>query len=130
MSRPLDEQFEGPRAAQIRRLARSFRSIENIGDGIRYFAVELARCLEAGLLLSALHVASSLLELMVRKLVVEHRIAEEDKPENPFELMNELEYKVEDEKKLSFKSMINELESSSLVNAEEAEALKRFYSEV
>lgn len=130
MTRPLDEQFEAPKAERIRCIAQSFYSVQEVGGGIRYFAVEVARCLEAGLLLAALHVASSLLELSVRKLLIDHRFAEQDSLDDSSDLLDDLEYQVEDRKHLRFQAMVDELDSASIIEADEADALRIFYSDV
>ena len=134
MSRSLDEQFEASKAAKIRRIAEQFRSVANVGGGIRYFAVEVAQCLEAGLLLSSLHVASSLLELSVRKLLINRLFAEKESSDDEDlllnELLNDVEHEIEDRERLGFQAIVDELKSLSVIEAEEAEKLKTFYSDV
>lgn len=134
MGRSLDEQFEAPKASKIRRIAEQFRSVANVGGGIRYFALEVVQCLQAGLLLSALHVASSLLELSVRKLLINRLFAEKrsSDDEGPMlnELLNDVEHEIEDREQLGFQAIVDKLKSLSVIEEEEAEKLKTFYSDV
>src|SRR3989442_11688299 len=68
--RPLDEQFERPAAERIKSLIDTIDTLGAMDGPERYFGYELQQCLRAGLLLAALHVACSLLELRVRHLAL------------------------------------------------------------
>ena len=66
MGRPIESQFEPERVKEIRELVSRISALSLPPGSSRYYAVELIRCLENGVLLAGLHVAASLLELSVR----------------------------------------------------------------
>jgi hypothetical protein len=69
--RPYTEQFSNLKRLRIEALIDGFGEISlNIRD-YKYQVFELQRCLFAGLLLAALNLSSSLLELFVRDLVIQ-----------------------------------------------------------
>ena len=74
MIRPLEEQFNAAKCAEIRSLIAKFSTLPFKGGPCRYFALEVAGCLEAGLLLAAVSIASVLLETFLRELLILHRL--------------------------------------------------------
>ncbi len=71
MIRGYEEQFDDEKVQIIRKLIENVNSLSFPAGVSRYYAVNLAICLEAGALLGALQVAASLLELYVREVVID-----------------------------------------------------------
>ena len=70
--RPLEEQFEPNKCAEIRDLVAKFSALPFKEGACRYFTLEVTGCLEAGLLLATVSVASVLLETFLRELLIIH----------------------------------------------------------
>jgi hypothetical protein len=127
--RPLEDQFGATKAAQISALIGEIGG-PGMADGPeRLFAWELQRCPGAGLLLAALHVACSLLELRVRQRVLLMRgkaAGEAGHPDWPG-LQTLLE---EDRRRGGFKALADELTEGNVFAADGGETAKRFYDAV
>ena len=134
MPRPIGEQFEPEKADRIRSLAGRIRSILTGAGGIRYFCLELARTLEAGALLAAIHVASSLLELSARQLLVFSLADDSDAKTENEELfprpIDVLEYEIEDDRRLSMYEILEELTDHGIIDESEKDKIEGFYSDI
>lgn len=76
----------------------------------KYQVRELQRCLQMGLLLSALHNAAALLELFVRDLVARRKlIANDFTKDNWRQKLIEIEFALEEDKSMGFENLINQL---------------------
>jgi len=93
---------------------------------------ETERCLEAGLILAALQVATAMLELLVRETLAQDRMA--NTPKVPDEDLNALAYRLvkelEEDRRLSFHRMVCELRGGSAfsLSREEADLLTTTYT--
>lgn len=127
MLRTLEEQFESDKAAQLRKLSERLRTHSFPPGASRYYGLELASCIEAGALLGALVVGSSLLEIYVRALVVNHAsIARLTSAHG----RKSLEAILEEKRSLGFKALIDSLVSVGLFDNEDGERAKILYDNV
>jgi hypothetical protein len=124
MIRPLERQFEPDTVERIRALQRSLQSLPFEGRPARYLASEIVRCLEAGLLLAALQVALSLLELFFRDLLISirfHQVSDgSDTLVGPWRKLDQISEDIEDGSRLDFYSILDELVESAVVDQEDA----------
>jgi len=133
MIRPLEQQFEPDKLQRIKELERLFESLSHQSGAAGYFTSEIVRCLDAGLLLAALEVATSLLELFVKDLLIAARLESSASQHRlpSFELPgNQMERKIEDVERLYFNGMIDELANRRIIEGSDAEAIKDFYKSV
>jgi len=93
----------------------------------RYYAVDLSLCLQAGALLGALQIASSLLEIFVREIVIER--ASEAYSDSQ-KLVGTLQKKLEEKRNVGFKQLVTELANSEVMSTEDAEIATKFYDDV
>lgn len=123
MVRPLEEQFNAETVKSIRSLIDRTCAL-NFPDGSsRYYAVELAHCLEAGVLLGSLHVAASLLELVVRGIAIERLGQATQEP-------IDWEHRLEEMRHLGFKKLVDHLVEADLFAEDDGNAAKKFYDAV
>lgn len=127
MLRSLDKQFSPKKAAQLKLLSNRLRKFSFPPGASRYYALELASCIEAGALLGALVVGSSLLELYVRALVVSHasRVRRSTVPEK-----KSLEGMLEENKHLRFEGLIDSLVSVGLFQKVDGKRAKDIYKRI
>ena len=121
--RPLDQQFDVETARSIRALIDRIGRIELPDGSSRYYAVELGHCLEAGLLLGSLHVAASLLELVVRGTIVERLALAQTKP-------TDWEHRLEEMRHLGFPRLVDNLVDVGLFEKGDGDSAKDFYKAV
>lgn len=128
--RPLEKQFEETTVQRIRGLIiRTERIRETIpGGATRYYFAELGTALEAGALLSALHLVATTLELFVRALIVE-RVSSVETANVPSVTSLTYQERLE-ENRLRFHPMVDELVSAGLFSVDDAPLAKRYYEEV
>jgi hypothetical protein len=139
MIRPLEHQFEPEKVQKIRELEKSFQSLRSQFkvEAARYFVSEIVRCLEAGVLLAALEVATSLLELFVLALLIaarrEDHVFQHSVPSSqifPPSPEDQIEREITDVKRLSFNSMVDEWAERRSIGQSDADAIKDFYKTV
>lgn len=134
MIRPLEEQFEPDKCAEIRDLIAKFSALPFEGGACRYFTLEVTGCLEAGLLLAAVSVASVLLETFFRELLIIHRLQSAGPKTNRWGdtrlLLNKFEKEAEDGRpRLHFDKIVDQL-TGDVLDSVEVEAAKKFYKDV
>ncbi len=127
MLRLLEKQFDPKKAAQLKKLSERLRKFSFPPGASRYYALELASCIEAGALLGALVVGSALLELYVRALVVSN--ASTVRQSAPLRKKN-LESLLEEKKNLSFAGLIDNLVSVGLFEKDDGESAKTLYKNI
>lgn len=132
--RPLEEQFEPDECAEIRNLVAKFSALPFKKGACRYFVLEVTGCLEAGLLLAAVSVASVLLETFFRELLIFHRLQSAGATTNRWEdtslLLEKLEKEAEDGRpRLYFEEIVDQL-PGDVLDSDDAEAAKKFYKTV
>jgi hypothetical protein len=127
MLRPLESQFEPENAARLKKLAERLSQFSFPPGASRYYGIELATCIEAGALLGSLVVASSLLELYVRALVINHsskgRISKPSKQKS-------LEGTLEENRKIGFGDLIDNLVLAGLFEKSDGESAKTIYKSI
>lgn len=124
MLRSLDKQFPPKKVAQLKLLSDRLRKFSFPPGASRYYALELASCIEAGALLGALVVGSSLLELYVRALVVSHASKVR---RSTVSKKKSLEGMLEEKRDLSFAGLIDSLVSVGLFEKLDGKKAKAIY---
>ena len=133
MIRPLEEQFAPKKLKQIREIQAHFRSIPYRFSIERYSAKELHRCLEAGLLLAAIGIAASLLEIFARNLLVSAQFANAQivDAKSAREIINRIERAIEDDKpRHDFALIVNKLKTMAIIEESDAENIQTFYKNI
>lgn len=119
------ESFEPEKAEVIGRIIEDLVVIGEPPTGYRLYTSEIQSCLSVGLLLAALSVSASLLDLFVRDLTVAARI--QSKFEGNMRLRGEVERQVEEEKSLRFDQMLDEL-ITTVILPKDVGCLRQFYA--
>jgi hypothetical protein len=132
LSRPLEQQFKAKTVTKIRGLIKSLQSLNVPAGPSNYYVFEIIRALETDLLLAAVELAASLLELMVRELVA--RLREKNAYLNheigPYLGASARRLDLEYERHLMFHQLVDELESSGIVTSANADLVRKFYREI
>jgi hypothetical protein len=70
--RPIEKQFEAKRVAEIKKLKKEYDNLRLIlkGDSAGYMISGISRCLETGILIGALSLSFSFLDMFVHDLVI------------------------------------------------------------
>ena len=123
MIRPLEQQFDVKTVNSIRALIDRIGRLNLPEGSSRYYAVELVRCLEAGLLLGSLHLAASLLELVVRGTIAERLAMMQTNP-------TDWEHRLEEMRRLGFSKLIDHLVDAGLFEKTDGDSAKDFYNAV
>jgi len=132
--RPLEEQFGEQTVCRIRVLQTDLATLP-LSDGAGGFYIkELIHSLEAGLLLASLHLATTLVELFARDLLV-YSVAQDpgtDDDQTDRQLLADLERRFEDDTKprWTFAKIVDELESRGVVDSADAQGIKKYYKTV
>jgi len=92
-----------------------------------YYKVDLDLCLRGGALLGALHVVSSLLELLVREVEISRMASVTEKQ---FSATANFQRELEKQRKVGFKTIIDNLTQATLVSSDISEKTKAFYDYV
>lgn len=134
MIRPLEEQFEPDKCAEIRDLIAKFSTLPFEEGPCRYFVLEIAGCLEAGLLLAAVSIASVLLETFLRELLIVHRLQTRElttsRQIDTNSLFDKLEKEIEDGRpRLYFEDIVDQL-TGDILDSGDADDAKKFYKAV
>lgn len=69
-TRSLEEQFEPKRANCLRLIKEAFLALRVNGRVFSYYLPEISRAIDRGMLLAAIHLATTLLEIWLRDLLV------------------------------------------------------------
>lgn len=117
---------------QIRALQLRLERLQITFSASRYFGAETIRCLEAGLILAALQVSTSMLELLVRETVIDRRMGRvATSPRTDLDALEcSLMREAEEDRSLSFVGMVRELEQHQALNADEADRLRSTYRDI
>lgn len=127
MGRPLNEQFEPDKAAALQSFAGRLRLLRYPPGASRYYGLELATCIESGAIAAALIVASALLELHVRALVVNFATRAR-RPRSRTE--ESLERQLENRRDMGFAKLLDHLVEVDLFRADDAARAKVLYSKI
>ena len=127
MSRNFEQQFESQTVERVRTLLDRVSRLQVPKGVSRYYAVDLDLCLRGGALLGALHMAASLLEIVVREMVIEYATeAQSSEQRSNVNLQRELEKK----KDIGFKKLVEELRCAGLFDSKDAHEARQFYDAV
>ena len=131
--RPLKEQFAKRTVLRIRSLQDDLDALPFREGAGRVYVKELIYALEAGLLLAALHLATSLLELFVRDLLINSTaLKSASYQKNKMGVLDKLEVYYEDTTKpqWSFSMIVDELRSQRVISSSDAKNIKTYYQTI
>jgi hypothetical protein len=130
--RAYTESFDEAKAATIAKLIKDLDDIREFPMGYGFYTREIKNCLSVGLLMAAVSVSSSLLELFIRDLLVTVRINE--RHEGNLLLIARVERETEEDRSLGFNAMLDGLQDvkqpnseAFLIDPEDVVKLKQFY---
>ncbi len=130
--RSYTESFDAEKVAAITKLIEDLNEIGKYPTGYRLYALEIENCLSVGLLMAAVSVSASLLELFMRDLFVAFLI--DNQHDGNIALMAKLEREAEEDRKLGFNAILDELRDAKqpnsealLLDSEDITKLKEFY---
>ena len=127
MIRALEKQFGLAKARRIRHLISEFETLAGIHGDARYYVLEIKECLLAGLLLAALEVSTSFLELFVRTLLID--FARVKLPSQARKKAT-LDKRIEKDRYRTFYQLVDELQQIRKVNKKDGVSIKKFYRSV
>ena len=119
-------QFEPNMVARIDAVMQRLESIIYPTGPARYYGLELIMCLRAGALGGSLVVATALLELYVRGLVIHYANIAQSGWSHPIDIETELESK----KSASFRDLIDHLVVANLFDEKDAKDAKEIYTSI
>lgn len=117
------EQFEPEIAKKIEVLMERLECLSYPTGPCRYYGLELVMCLRAGALAGSMIIASALLEIYIRGLIVRYSEKAQTGWSHPVEVEKELEAMRE----LSFSKLLDTLVKVKLFLAEDSEKAKQIY---
>ena len=132
--RPIEQQFENEKIIKIREIQRQSQSLRFQTGAGPYYTKEVIKCLEAGLLLAALQVATALLELFVRDLLI-IEIYKKEFPEgltsSDYRKLGKIEKDIEDgHPRFYFNKIISELAKDNIIKEQDREKIYSVYKNV
>jgi len=126
--RTLEKQFEPDKAKRIRRFQRRLEILRTTGEASDYFLLEAIYCLEVGLILAALQIATATLELLARQILIHQSIIGlNDHEGSAFRI--ETKFEKEDKQNI-FYGILNALTTQKIINADERKQLDKIYREI
>ncbi len=132
LTRPIEHQFPPSVVARLRAVSDGFSALRVDKRASSYFASELTRAIEAGLLLAALSLGSTLLEIWLRDILAHTRASQlcpRTKAEWRYHLTR-IDREIEGTSKrgLLFNDILKELERSGVIFESEKGDLASLYS--
>jgi hypothetical protein len=122
--RTIEKQFKPNKAKKIRSFQRRLGVLRTTGEASDYFFLEAIYCLEAGLVLAALQIATAALELLARQILIQQTIVGlNDRKGSAYRI----ETKFEEDKGYAFYGILNALNARKIINDDEREQLKNIY---
>ena len=129
-TRSLEEQFEPEQANRLRLIEEAFLALRVSGRVSSYYLLEIARAIDRGMLLAAIQLATTLLEIWVRDLLV-IRKATQYPIKSKHELrwrMTKIDREIEGvDRGLQFINLVLELHALEVIDKHEASWLKKTY---
>jgi hypothetical protein len=120
------DQFETDFIVEIERIISTLEAIQYPTGPSRYYALDLIVCLKAGALAGSMIIASALLEIYVRGLVVRYtEIAQTN-----WSRKVDAEIELEAMRNMNFQRLIDHLVQASLFAVEDSELAKTIYKDV
>lgn len=133
MIRTLEQQFEPEDAAKLRIIQKAFESLKTGKRVSSYYIFEISRAIDAGMLLAALELSTTLLEIWLRDLLV-IRKATKEKIKTNYEMtmfLAKYDRNIEGlERGASYHSIVKELEELEVIDSDEKNWLLKIYSEI
>jgi hypothetical protein len=127
--RSIEEQFEPGIALKLRLLAGRLEAVRTTARASDYFIFETVSCLDRGLLLATLQLATAALELRARELLIQYTIAAAEPPARRG-VADQIQISVEENRGYLFCGILSALEALGLIGGEERCQLKRVYEEI
>ncbi|EHT4941726.1 hypothetical protein V4V48_004177 [Vibrio mimicus] len=124
--RTYKEQFESETVAQIEEIIGKLESISYPTGPSRYYGLDLVMCLKSGALAGSMVVASALMELFVRGLIVRYT----ENAQNGWSNKVEAEIELESMRRLNFKEMLKHLTKVKLFDEQDADNAIKLYETV
>jgi hypothetical protein len=125
--RSIEEQFEPDVAERLRDFQRRLEAVRTTAEASDYFIFEAISCLDRGLLLATLQLATATLELRAREILIQHTIAALPHRRGP---AHHIEVSVEEDRGYLFYGMLAALETRGVITAEAHQELKHIYREI
>ena len=127
MSRDYKKQFDKKTVERIDNCLDRLNHLRFSGQTSHYYKVDLDLCLRGGALLGALHVASSLLEMVVREIAIKKSSSDDN---NQQSTTKNAQRELEGKRHITFKTIIDDLSKAALINPELSSKSKAFYDYV
>ncbi|MGB7555376.1 MAG: hypothetical protein WBM04_13465 [Candidatus Korobacteraceae bacterium] len=115
-------------SAKVKIVSGLINDLENLSGsptGYKIYTSEIQRCLSVGLLLAAVSVGTSLLELFIRDLSVVYKIVSRHR--GNLKLIGKVARELEGDKRAGFNAMLRDLECA-VIAPNDVEKLRSFYS--
>lgn len=132
-TRSLEEQFEPDQASRLRLIEEAFLSLRVSGRVSNYYLLEISRAIDRGMLLAAIQLATTLLEIWLRDLLVIRKATQAavtSKHELRW-LMTRIDRESEGiETGAKFGDLLKELYTLGVLTDEEVSWLKNTYKQV
>ena len=127
MSRDYKQQFGRKTVEKIDNCLDRLACLRFSGQTSHYYKVDLDLCLRGGALLGALHVASSLLEMLVREIAIKKSSSNDNGQQST---VKNAQRELENKRHIMFKSIIDDLAQATLIDSDLSEKSKAFYDYV
>jgi hypothetical protein len=127
MSRDYKKQFGKNTVKRIDNCLDRLNHLRFSGQASHYYKIDLDLCLRGGALLGALHVASSLLEIVVREIAIKKFSLEANSQQSTTE---NAQREIEAKRNVTFKTIIDDLSKSALISTDLYTKSKAFYDYV
>lgn len=131
--RPIEQQIRHAKAKRFRRIQQDFNAVRPGGRSASFFIAEISRSIDAGLLLSAIVLSTTLLELWLRELLgnqVSSRNAIITGQASPARIDRELEGSDEIGRGHMFAEIADDLYRYGVINLREINWLNSFYRSI
>lgn len=120
------EQFEPEVASKIEKLVLKIEQLRYPTGPARYYGLDLSMCLKSGALAGSMIIASALLEIFVRGLVVKYA----ENAQQGWSRQVEAEKELEEMRRLGFGKLLDHLVSVGLFYENDSERAKKIYNQV
>lgn len=127
--RSIEEQFERDVALKLRLLEGRLEAVRTTGRASDYFIFEAVSCLDRGLLLGTLQLATAALELRARELLIQYAIAAAEPPARR-EVADQIEISIEENRVYLFYGIVSALAELGMIDVNERSQLNRIYQEI
>lgn len=134
IARSLEQQLEAKHCKKLRVIQASFESLRIRGRVSSYYIMEISRCIDRGMLLAAIELSTTLVEIWLRDLLVVRKASTDlsiDKYQYRL-LITKYDREIEGSKErgLSSHIIISQLTELDVLNSKEVEWLQSFFNKV